>query len=102
MKTITDATAQFMLAEGNVRTPRINTALHFCSASESQQMECFIYADEQLFQISLEQLIPSPCITAVTLCLLSNQILKSFEMQSSCDVNHLTFTNIISILLLII
>lgn len=33
-------------------------------------------------------------------CVLSNQTLESFEVQSNCDANHLMFTNIISILLL--
>lgn len=46
MKNITGATAQFMLAEQNVRTPRIGMALHFCNAAERQQMEGFSYAAE--------------------------------------------------------
>lgn len=41
-----DDTSQFMLAEGKVRRPKFKTALHFCNVSESQQMECFSYADE--------------------------------------------------------
>lgn len=50
---------------------------------------------------SSEQLMPNPCITAVTLHILSNQMFKSFEMQRNCDANHVIFTNIISILLLL-